>query len=126
MKAVPVFLLVEPSAVLCSFMRAWLEDVLTDCRILIAVNGAEAVRLAVLEQPAHILIECNLPDTSSFEVIRQIRADLPDAKVIATHWDESRFFLEQVLSAGADGFIPQHRLHAELLPLLGISEEKHL
>jgi DNA-binding NarL/FixJ family response regulator len=121
----PVFLLVEPSSILRSFMRTWLEDVLTDRRILIAVNADEALRLAVEEQPAHILVETNLPDASGFEVIRQIRRSLPDARVIATNWYESRFFLERVRSAGADGFISNHKLHTELLPFLKISEDIH-
>jgi DNA-binding NarL/FixJ family response regulator len=118
MTGVPVFLLVEPSAVLRSFMLVWLKDVLTNRRIVIAANGDEALRLAVQEQPAHILIEIKLPDTSGFEVIRQMRAGLPDSRVIATDWYESRFLLERVRAAGADRFIPNHKLHTELLPLL--------
>jgi DNA-binding NarL/FixJ family response regulator len=120
MTATPIILLVEPSAILRSFMRAWLEDVFTNRRIVVAANGDEALRLAVQEQPAHILIEINLPDTSGFEVIRQMRAGLPDSRVIATDWYESRFLLERVRSAGADRFIPNHKLHTELLPLLEV------
>lgn len=104
-------------------MRAWLEDVLADRRILIAVNAAEALRLTVQKQPTHILIEISLPNTSGVEVIWQIRASLPNARVIATHWYESRFFLERVRSAGADEFIPNHKLHTELLPLLEVVED---
>jgi DNA-binding NarL/FixJ family response regulator len=125
MTAAPVLLLVEPSAILCSSIRAWLEGVLTDRRILIAMNADEALRLVVQEPPAHILIEVNLPDKSGLEVIRQMRAGLPEARVIATHWYESRFFLKQVLLAGADRFIPLHRLYAELLPLLEFSKDTH-
>jgi DNA-binding NarL/FixJ family response regulator len=118
MYAAPVFLLVEPSSFVRSIMREWLENALTDFRILIAENGDDALRLAAQEQPTHILIETFLPDASGFTVLQQLRQSLPAARIIATHWYESRPFLKRVRSAGADGFIPKHRLHAELLPLL--------
>ena len=117
MNAAPVYLLIEPSPILRSRLQGWLENVLTDPRILIAANGREALQLAAREQPSHILLEMDLPDTSGFEIIRQMREGLPAARIIATGWYESRFFLERVRSAGADRFIPKHKLHSELLPL---------
>jgi len=120
MNAAPVFLLVEPSPILRSRLQGWLENVLTDPRILIAANGLEALRLAAREHPSHILIEMDLPDTTGFEVLRQMRQGQPVARIIATGWYESRFFLERVRSAGADQFIPKHKLHSELLPLLEV------
>ena len=117
MNAAPVYLLIEPSPILRSRLQGWLENVLTDPRILIAANGREALQLAAREQPSHILMEMDLPDTSGFEIIRQMRQGLPTARIIATGWYESRFFLERVRSAGADRFIPKHKLHSELLPL---------
>ena len=120
MNAAPVFLLVEPSPILRSRLQGWLENVLTDPRIFIAANGLEALRLAARERPSHILIEMDLPDTTGFEVLHQMRQSLPAARIIATGWYESRFFLERVRSAGADRFIPKHKLHGELLPLLEV------
>jgi DNA-binding NarL/FixJ family response regulator len=117
MKA-PVFLLIEPSTYVRSSMRAWLEDALINYRILDAGNGDEALQLAAHEKPSHILIETFLPDMPGFEVLQQIRQTLPDARIIATHWYESRSYLEQVHAAGADRFISKERLHAELVPLL--------
>jgi two-component system, NarL family, invasion response regulator UvrY len=120
MTAAPVFLLVEPSAILRSSMRDWLEDVLTGCRILIAATGEDALRLAAQEQPTRILIEMDLPDMPGIEVLEQMRQNLPTARIIATHLFESRPLLERAHSAGANGFIPKHRLYIELLPLLEI------
>jgi DNA-binding NarL/FixJ family response regulator len=99
-------------------MREWLENALSQYRILIAENGDDALRLAAQEQPTHILIETYLPDMPGIEVLQQLRRSLPTARIITTHWDKSHSFLERVRSAGADEFIPKHRLHAQLLPLL--------
>ena len=118
MNAAPVFFLVAPSAIFCSRLQGWLENALDDPRILIAANGLEELPLAAQEQRSQILIEMHLLDTTSFEVVRQMRLGPPAARIIATGWYESPFFLERVRSAGADGFILRHKLHSELLPLL--------
>lgn len=125
MDTTPVFLLVEPSPILRLRLQEWLERVLTGYSILIAANGLDALWLASQEEPSHILIDIYLPDLTGLEVVRQIRQALPAARIIATCWYESRFFLEQVLSAGSDRFIPLHRLYAELLPLLEFSDDPY-
>lgn len=89
-----------------------------DFRILDAGTGDEALQLAAYERPTHILIETYLPDAPGFEVLQQIRQTLPEARIIATHWYESRSYLERVRSVGADRFISKERLHAELARLL--------
>ena len=117
MNAAPVFLLVEPSPILRPRLQDWLQSVLTNPRIFIAESGLEALNLAALEKPTHILIEIDLPDISGLEVLQQIRQDLPNAKIIATGWYDSRFFLNSVHSAGADEFIIKNKLHSDLLAL---------
>ena len=118
MKSAPVFLLVEPSAYVRSAVRAWLENALLNYRILDAGTGDEALQLAAQEQPTHILMETYIPDGPGFEVLQQMRRTVPSARIIATHWYESRSYLKKVHDAGADRFISKERLHAELVPLL--------
>jgi DNA-binding NarL/FixJ family response regulator len=120
MNAAPVFLLVEPSPMLCSSLHEWLESVLTDPRIFIAESGLEALNLAMQEKPSHILVEMDLPDTNGTEIVKQMSQKLPTARIIVTGWYDSRLILEIVQSAGADGFIPKNKLRNELLPLWGL------
>jgi len=120
MNAAPVFLLVEPSPMLCSSLHEWLESVLTDPRIFIAESGLEALNLAMQEKPSHILVEMDLPDTNGTEIVKQVSQKLPTARIIVTGWYDSRLILEIVQSAGADGFIPKNKLRNELLPLWGL------
>jgi CheY-like chemotaxis protein len=121
MNAAPVFLLVEPSPILGQLLNRWLENVLRNPRILIATSGVEALRLAAHEVPSYVLMEINLPDRKGLEVLHQLRQGLPEAKIIATSWYESRFFLDRVRSAGADGFISKGKLPRELLSLWEIT-----
>ena len=124
MNAASVFLLVEPSLILRPRLQDWLESVLTNPRIFTAENGLEALNLAALEQPTHILIEMDLPDISGLAVLQQIRQSLPNARIIATGWYDSRFFLNSVQSAGADGFVLKNKLHRELLPMWEVLQNK--
>ena len=120
MNAAPVILLVEPSPILRLQLKEWLEHVLTDSRILIAANGLDTLWRATQEQPSHILIEIHLPDITGYEIVRQVRQGLPTARIIATGSCESRFILDSVQSAGADGFVLKDNLYDELLPLWGL------
>jgi DNA-binding NarL/FixJ family response regulator len=123
MTRAPLFLLVEPSPILRSSLHDWLERLFVGHRILTAANGEEALRLAKEERPSHILIEIDLPGLTDFEVVRQMRQSLPDAKIVASGWYDSQFLIENVLSAGADGFIRKHKLPGELLPFWGVLRE---
>jgi len=106
MNAAPVILLVEPSPILRLRLQEWLENLLTDSCILIAANGLDALWRAAQEQPSHILIEMHLPDITG-------------SGIIATGSHESGFILDSVQSAGEDGFVLNHNLYDELLPLWG-------
>ena len=110
-----VFLLVEPTPILRSSLNDWLSQALAGHRILVAANGAEALRLAVQERPSHILLEIELPEKTGLDILRQLREVLPDATIVATGWYDSRDLLDKVQSSGADGFIRKHKLPSELL-----------
>ena len=123
MNPAPVFLLVEPSPILRLRLQEWLESMLSNPCIFMATNGLDALWLAAQEQPSHILVEMDLPDTTGFEVVQQMRQGLPNARIIATGWYDSRFFLNGFQSAGADGFILKNKLHRELLPMWEVPPE---
>jgi two-component system, NarL family, nitrate/nitrite response regulator NarL len=123
MNTAPVFLLVEPSPILRSILNRWLENTLICPRILLATNGVEALQLAAQENPLYVLMETNLPDRRGLEVLHQLRQDLPEARIVATSWSESRFLVDRVRSAGADGFISKEKLPSQLFPLWDISME---
>ncbi len=123
MNAAPVFLLVEPSLILQSVLHKWLQNTLNHPRILIAENGVKALRLAAQETPTHVLVEINLPDKTGFEILPQLRHNLPDAKIVATGWFDSSFLLDRIKSTGVEGYILKDKLASELLLLWRIPIE---
>ena len=117
MSTAPVFLLVEPYPNFRLRLRIWLEQALVNPTIFTTTNGVETLRLIEQEAPAYILIEIDLPDIPGLEILRQMRPVLPNAKIGATGWHESRLFLDEVRSAGANGFIRKPTLPSGLLDL---------
>jgi DNA-binding NarL/FixJ family response regulator len=98
-------------------LSRWLEDVLDESRILVAVDAEEALRLVASDKPSYVLVAINMQDRTDIELIRQLRQLIPDSRIVATSWFENRRLLKDVMSAGADGFLTKERLYSELLPL---------
>jgi DNA-binding NarL/FixJ family response regulator len=123
MNAAPVFLLVEPSSILQSVLRTWLQYKFANAHVLIAENGVEALRLAAQETPTQVLVEINLPDKTGFELLHQLRHSLPTARIVVTGWYDHSFYYDRIKSTGADGYVVWEKLPSELLPLWEISIE---
>jgi DNA-binding NarL/FixJ family response regulator len=123
MNKAPVFLLIEPSSILGPVLSRWLEDVLTPSRILLAVNAEESLKLAAEQKPSYVLVSIHLPDRKGLELLRQLRQTLPEARIVATSWFESRGLLHRVLSTEVDEFIRKDELRSKLLLAWGISIE---
>lgn len=76
-------LIVEDEALECKAMVHLIKSGFPDTReVLTARDGENAVRIAVREQPDLILMDINLPLLDGLAASRQIRAQLPDIKII--------------------------------------------
>jgi DNA-binding NarL/FixJ family response regulator len=70
-----------------------------------AVDGADAVRQAIKLKPDVVLMDLKMPHVDGVEATRQIRAQLPDMKVlILTTFDADNHVL-QALEAGVSGYV---------------------
>jgi CheY-like chemotaxis protein len=72
-------LVVEDDPTISAILRIFLED--SGCRIVVAEEGAEAVRLARELHPDLITLDLALPDMDGTEVLRQINVDADLAHV---------------------------------------------
>jgi len=71
----------------------------------VAVTAAEAVRLAVREQPDVVLLDYHLPDGTGADVARSVLRDRPDTAVVILTGDESDEILMNAIEAGVSGFL---------------------
>lgn len=74
------------------------------CVVAVADNGKEAVAAAKEHAPNVILMDIGIPEIDGIEAARQIKAILPDVRIlmITSHEDEADIYA--AFGAGADGY----------------------
>jgi DNA-binding NarL/FixJ family response regulator len=81
-------------------------------------DGQAAVKSTLMHRPDVVLLDISMPGRSGFEALRQIKSDLPEAKVvILTVSDED----EDIISAvrgGADGYLLKNLNADEFIRML--------
>jgi DNA-binding NarL/FixJ family response regulator len=89
--------------------------VLSGCRSLFAadtsvkIDGASDAksghRAYLHKRPDVTIIDINLPDVSGFELMRRIRKDDPDAKIIMFSMNDDPAFVVRAVEMGAQGYL---------------------
>jgi DNA-binding NarL/FixJ family response regulator len=80
-----------------------------------AANGREAVEKAIELKPDVAVVDIGMPELDGVEVARQIRAAVPDTKVLVLTMHESDQMVRHALAAGAHGYVLKSDL-TEVLP----------
>ncbi len=90
-----------------------------------AATGREAVEKAIELKPDVAVVDIGMPELDGVEVARQIRASVPDTKVLMLTMHESDQMVRRALAAGAHGYVLKSDL-TEILPkaVKAISEGK--
>jgi DNA-binding NarL/FixJ family response regulator len=89
--------------------------VLSGCRSLFAADRSVKIDGAADEKSGHraylskrpdiTIIDINLPDLSGFELMRRIRKDDPDAKIIMFTMNDDPAFVLRAVELGAQGYV---------------------
>jgi CheY-like chemotaxis protein len=101
----PLILLAEDNVVSTKSVSDYLRA--SGCRVIIAENGGEAIRLVKEKQPDLVLMDIQMPDIDGLEAIRRIRSDpdTVDIPIIALTALAMPGDREKCLAAGADDYI---------------------
>jgi DNA-binding NarL/FixJ family response regulator len=111
---IPV-LLADDHAVVRKGIREFLEEDGQISVIAEAADGKEALRMAVEHGPAVAVLDIQMPGMTGIEVTRQIKATLPDIRVlILTAYDDDPYIFA-LLRAGADGYVLKNADSADLV-----------
>jgi CheY-like chemotaxis protein len=86
-------------------MRRLLE--MSGYHVLEAINGEEAVELAMREHPALILMDLSLPLLDGLAATRRIRqeTDLRDIPIVAVSAHDTADFHAEALAAGCNDYV---------------------
>lgn len=79
-----------------------------------AGNGEEAVRLAHLLAPDVVVMDIVMPTVDGIEATRRIVSAHPEVKVLALSMFAERRFAEEMLFAGASGYLLKERAGRDL------------
>jgi two-component system nitrate/nitrite response regulator NarL len=116
-------LIIDDSPIFLKAISAFIEDRHeSQIRVLsTASNGKDGIRLARQLHPQVVLLDLQMPDMHGFFVIPLLRQILPEVKIIATTGLsfedfalDHEIYYQECLKAGADFFIPKHRLDKDL------------
>jgi DNA-binding NarL/FixJ family response regulator len=80
-----------------------------------AGTGADAVRMTRELQPDIVLMDINMPDLNGIDATRQIHAENPFVKILTLSMYTDRQFAQDMLKAGASGYIIKGSAFAELV-----------
>lgn len=107
-------LLVEDHAVVRSSLAVFLES--HGATIVgEASTGAQGHALALEHRPDVILMDITLPDQDGIAVTRAIRADWPEARILALTMHSEELYLLPFLEAGGMGYVQKSAADQEVI-----------
>jgi len=71
--------------------------------------------------PHVLVLDLRLPNGSTIDTIRRLRAQMPRTEIVVVTMEESRQFARQALDAGAVGFVLKDRADSELVPAVRLA-----
>jgi DNA-binding NarL/FixJ family response regulator len=83
-----------------------------------AADGAEAMQLIKALRPAIVLLDLVLPQVNGLEVLRWIKEEHPETKVIIMTVHDEDAYRQAAEASGADAFLLKKTLMTDLLPTI--------
>ena len=88
----------------------------TDMRVVgEANNGSNAIKTVREKRPDVVVMDISMPEMNGLKATKKLRAEFPKLKILTLtrHSDDS--FLEQLIAAGASGYVLKQSAPAELI-----------
>jgi CheY-like chemotaxis protein len=116
-----VVLYIEDNRDNIAIVRRLLKRARPDIELDVALTGADGVRAAIANQPALILLDNRLPDTSGEQVLRYLAANPATTAipVVILSGDSGQVTVNELRAAGAADFLAKPFDIHELLAIIG-------
>ncbi|MFN5708543.1 MAG: response regulator [Planctomycetota bacterium] len=98
-------MLVDDHQLVRDALRSWLEKFTDFAVVAECGTGNEVLALAERQRPDIVVLDLLLPGMSGLEVLKQLREQLPEVKVICLSMESGAEFLTRALKLGADGYL---------------------
>jgi len=80
-----------------------------------ATDGVQAVEQALAVRPDLCILDVGMPRMTGLQAAREIRAHLPDAKVLILSMHDDEHYLFEALKAGASGYVLKREADQDLV-----------
>ena len=80
-----------------------------------ASDGVEAVERALAVRPDLCILDVGMPRLTGLQAAREIRAHLPDARVLILSMHDDEHYLFEALKAGASGYVLKREADQDLV-----------
>ena len=80
-----------------------------------ASDGVEAVEQALAVRPDLCILDVGMPRLTGLQAAREIRAHLPDARVLMLSMHDDEHYLFEALKAGASGYVLKREADQDLV-----------
>lgn len=109
-----ILLIVDDHAILRAGLRRLFAD---DSRfeIIEAASGEEGWRLWRSMRPGLVILDLDMPGMGGFELIRRMRIDDPEARILVLSMHDDTFHAGRALQEGALGYVGKSSGPAEIL-----------
>lgn len=107
-------LLVDDHQIFREGLRSLINSEDTAVVIGEAGDGAGAIRLTGELHPELVIMDLTMPIMNGIDATREIKKQYPGTKVLALSMESDRFFVVEVLKAGATGYLLKDSAFTEL------------
>jgi DNA-binding response OmpR family regulator len=101
--ALPKLLVVDDEIEICDFLKMFFED--RDFKVEVAYSGPEALEKTASYKPDVVLLDIKLPGMDGLAVLKRIKADYPEIRVLMVTAIETSEKIDEALRLGADNYI---------------------
>jgi two-component system chemotaxis response regulator CheY len=104
------------------YMRTMLKNMLTDAGYEVvgeAANGQQAMEMAAATHPDLITLDVILPDNTGLDVLKGIRQEQPDVKVVMCSAVGQEVIVNEALESGATAYIVKPFSEEKVLEIVG-------
>jgi DNA-binding NarL/FixJ family response regulator len=108
-------LIADDHGIVRSGIRLLLERQLGMAVVAEASDGAEAVALALAARPDLCILDVSMPRLTGLQAAREIRAQMPGARVLILSMHDDERYLFEALKAGASGYVLKREADQDLV-----------
>jgi DNA-binding NarL/FixJ family response regulator len=80
-----------------------------------AADGVEAVSCALASRPDMCILDVGMPRMTGLQAAREIRAQMPDVRVLILSMHDDEHYLFEALKAGASGYVLKREADQDLV-----------